>query len=1050
MDLDLPVHSSGWPLRTLSADSIRIIFEYLGYSELLALYATLDRHAQKLITTPGIIYQLTPPHPKKIRTEYEHTFLHSIRDITRLEFGQSHQTDPKSLRLLLALNPRILVLNALTSLDTIAKSLIKLEGSPKDRDALRNTQHVTINGFPDLARLTPRLESLICYRSLDKDYGWPWQVYSAQQIRNNETWHQLSLPPTLTSLHIPNGINKQFALSLPPTIVSLELLPCNSLAGVSLPDLFARVPHLESLELFSHNSYAPVPLDDLVFPNSLTNLAVAPSLLVGSLIPQLKRSRIKSLSVHRGLGYSDIAPNGLRSAMPTSLNSLYWEPSIDSPGSSHLSPLPATITVLNLRLSASTRKDFFDCLNDLQPLKTLKIDASMMDFAFILPALDGGKERSASTSQLNSDRSKGKVTIRLDLLPKSITDLQLHDRGIMLTLPGVENLPPNLERLSMTLFPLEHVQTLRTRSSKCQLSIIAPIALLNTINGQWLQAKFLKETPNSWDWTMFSSAIIRHFAPFNVSFTLTSFMAESKTSEAKTMNINSFTQTRFTDSGSIRLSPTLDKNLFLPMRRLTDLKLDFPAVIDVLPNTLTRMDLGFALQSFLDLPTTLTHLSASSTAECTRFTHNGPPNLTYLNAPNWSFAASYIQSAVTSDCQLLKCTVGRLPDYQVIDFLTKAPLTYKTRLIAELSLEVSATGALVPDDGDMTIITRETISQFTIAALKRELELPMPSTDGPSALSADTIGCVVKSIQCKGYGRDATFSIPHSAVAVKIEYEFNWKLSPYLLKHGLHPDGVESLPRSIFAPHFHVMARLELLNVIDAKDWWSELPPTLRYLHVQTRQSLASIGNFVPPLLETFILKTGGIKQERRHFIIAELLPFSFLELPASLVHLVILADSFCLSNLAVECESRVKLPRLKSVLLEHATDVTMDSLCSMLPLRQLERFEVANMVQTLASRRAVPPELGTPAQLKKVAGGAHVEKKSNQKLKLLGSIDYSAISAPPIESIEPETFMALTPSIESQASIAAETQASMPMKTSSADEEPPKTRRRAVRKPRK
>lgn len=1098
MDLDTQ-SSASWTLLTLPIDDVRSIFEYLDYSELLSLYATLDRRMQKLIATPDIVYQLSCPSRHHLHHGRDRLFLQSIRNVKLLRFGDSRPSDSKLLPLLTTLNPRTLILQKPQPVPKLLPSLITLETSPKDEDALQATKFMTVNGFPDLALLTPRLETLICNRIDPYICNQHWDLYKQRKEREG-TWYQLSLPPSLTSLEISDHLHTSLIRSLPSTLGSLKVgrQIDGTFAPVALLELFSRLKHLESLDI-SQCSYNAEDMTNLVFPRSLTTLKLNSSLFALPLLSRLKSSKIQHLKLcpdpdlHR---FADGSADGLNlgACMPPSLISLDWSVDRDQSGGfgAYYPTLPSTITDLRLMLTGSF-KNYLDCLKDLPSLTTLSILFSTR-FTIAVVKADGSDEV-VGIPQLKSS-SSGSTTLRLNLLPHSILHLILIDgRSTMLSPLGVENLPPNLQCLSMSCFHLEQHEALIKRYPNCILRIIDPVALFNSTNGQWLRHKFAEETSNVWNWSRFSDSVIRHFAPHRISFALTPIISDSKTTMAKLPNIASFIQTPYRDplNDSIRLSGALklDSTLFTAMKGLTELKLDFPATIEDLASAskLTRLDLGSADPGpNLVFPKALTHLTATSTIDVPfRLGDTNVPKLNHLDAPNWSFSAGYLNGCITDLLETLKCTVKELPDYAVTQFLT-ITVHRRARFNAEISVLYWTTGFLVPEEGDnaLKIVTRETLRQATDVVLKRELQLPMPApeglaTDSDFDVPMDTVGRIVKSLKCHlEEERFVVSSIPHSATAVCMESSQPWKLSTCLL--GRHfPQIAGSLPYrledaallsaplstvrlqnrsgkmipldtlgstlSFFTTSNHILTRMELMNVTGVENWWSKLPPSLRYLHIRTPDPISKVGAFIPPLIKTFILETGLMVQDKyQYFAIADLLPFSFLDLPASLEHLVILADSFCLSDLAVECKARVKLPRLKSVLLQHATDVTIDSLCSMLPLRQLERFEVANMVQTLGSGRAVPVALGTPEQLKRVAGGAYVEEKSKGKLKLLGSIDFSAIRAPPIDLIDAQVIEPST------ASPSDANDASSLMDVQELDESPevPRARKRAVRRPRK
>lgn len=252
-------------LQRVPLDIAKLLWDLLDFSDLVRLYATLNRSVQLLLSHPDALLHLCPD---RVMPPADRYFLRSISHVDFLDLGKELCWSPQDVALLQVLNPRCLSLATACFGDIT--TFIPSEG------AAAHQLPMTRFGLLDFALLTPRLESLVCSAEPADFYTYTKSMPEAQQLRLIELRDPLalhwSLPPSLISFACSFG-------NLSPTDV-IHMLP-TTLRAVTLEfrefrttlTWIAHFPQLERLTIVAasmedvHVDHCPERL-----PESLTDL----------------------------------------------------------------------------------------------------------------------------------------------------------------------------------------------------------------------------------------------------------------------------------------------------------------------------------------------------------------------------------------------------------------------------------------------------------------------------------------------------------------------------------------------------------------------------------------------------------------------------------------------------------------------------------------------------------------------------------------------------------------------------------------------------------
>lgn len=380
-----------------------------------------------------------------------------------------------------------------------------------------------------------------------------------------------------------------------------------------------------------------------------------------------------------------------------------------------------------------------------------------------------------------------------------------------------------------------------------------------------------------------------------------------------------------------------------------------------IPRCMTSLELHNTpiFGDFSDLPPNLTRIQSWVEVDMKNYLGmpSALPNLLHLDTPHWTFSCSSLFKNARKNMTRLCLTITDIVDDQIVDLLTNK-IDASSRNLVELSLLYNVSGALVEDafrDFGRTVSWTDVIAA-TESALTSLLETPFPGTSVP-----------LKSIIVQTSTTGARLiSVPYSTESVRLDPREVFSLAPIRQWHiSSAPSGdvataLESItsisgvsPQSFFFMPYSPLIKLELIGVFVNANWWSQLPVTLRELHISSSSSLPVACNKLPTHLESFVYLCNA-----RHY---SPLSLPLKSLPRSLVHLVSLPSSIPMESLEA-LDGVLDLPNLKSLRLGPTSPTVASALVNLLPMHSLERMELEQVFEDAPSPQNSDEQVQAPS----------------------------------------------------------------------------------------
>ena len=789
-------------LNTIPLDGLRPILSFIDLKSLIKLYATFDRKLQALIASPNAFaFLCIKAAGKDIPIAPYRYFVTAIRNVNHLKFENEVDWSPKSILLLLALNPRILEIGTEFLNQSVCKMLKEAKLFPKNEELKHMAQFFLKKGIPNFSALTPRLEAL----KLDS-----LSFYACGPVIAD-----FRVTNTLTALKVTSN----FPLDhLPSTLLSLDV-EHHSTHTIALEKVFDQFKALQSLTI---RGPCLTP-SSFTFPSTLntfnciqrnsSDLHVSTGILAH---PSLKTTRVSSVRLVFPVHSLLKPPNlDLAQLLPPSLKTL-------SLGLAHSKVRTETGSDVKVEFLKSLPTSLTDLSIEVMLLKKLSSDEEspvvQINALSSLERLEIGSLEVLDPSSLSIELSS------LVKLPSRLKTLILSSTLFKpLTLLEIRNLPDSLTLLQVTSFDLDLAEVLSLQLPTCHLFVQHRVS-------PWLvPSRVCQYSP--------------HWLPhLDISKHIT-FVEDYYRRLRVHLSIDFGTQpmlSRF----------NLETNIGFPLAPAAEIA-TFAAQLKsvILPATDFTVDLAL-------YPAGLTSIVAPlSICAIRRWPFN---DLTHLDAPSARIPfALYLSIA---NLTLLKATIIELDDVNVEPFLTRV-LSRKTRLNCSIAIEYNATGALLCTDDGPAEVTWQLIQEHSESFLNRLLASPMPRIDvekenDVATIENDTIGRIVTSLTLEK-SEYTPICIPTSATKVSITKP-NWITGPDWLcwpskrEDGLRLQSISSDLPSLPSRLVHLEIRSRTVNNIRQIAY----PKSLKYLSVflSPLGFSASIDTIkFPPQLEVLI-----------------------------------------------------------------------------------------------------------------------------------------------------------------------------------------------------
>lgn len=660
-------------LYNLSSDVLRSTLSLVDFESLVRLYATLNKSMQTKLATPGLISQVSLAPSKKISPSLIRLFAGSLRDVEMVFFFLSQKSSLRFISLLPTLNPRVLS-TVFFPVDSGALHAVFDEARGHNSEEMSQTaQLLSPNGFPNLLRLTPRLETAT-FDNKFYDYLDLFTSSYANKMEQDGRWHEYELPPTLNSLtlSLTAPFHSRMVESFPKALTLLSLFGVES---AEISPIFENLPVLETLKV---NYMRSLTLKEgVALPKSLHTLAItsnssAPVRLLKH--PSLSLSSLLEFKLTSAAS-SDCSKThavDLAECMPPTLQTLFirfWPPELDAPAPEDkiiYTRLPPSVTDMQLIIDNSLGPALLS-IPDLKALTSITvICGGESHLTMIRPGEKGleALQRYNSTSSLESMMT---TPLSIEQLPSTVTKLVVASGPTLaLTKAEIQLLPIGLKELHVNYFQLSRLKTLRKRAPACALTIYEGINFWCDDNGEWIREKFANLFTDVFDCNVYVQEVSRYFSDRNVRLNI---FADNKTSVdikmelAADLNfITKFVQTNvLLPAGKVNFNPqVLVSNKFLKkLPNLTHVSIDAPGVTTIkprkLPASLTRLDLGnthsLRYHRLRDFPANITHLTATYEAEVERSSVKNVKMT--LDVPNWYISPDVLEILKKQGCKIL-------------------------------------------------------------------------------------------------------------------------------------------------------------------------------------------------------------------------------------------------------------------------------------------------------------------------------------------------------------------------------------------------------------
>ena len=693
-------------------------------NSLATLYATEDARIQNSLSSPGAIDLLVIHDEKRHLSRQLEAFLSAVRNVNRLEVQNKLPWPlPKLGEFLLNLNPLHLTIGFYQVEGTLKRWEIE-DSKPILTDG---TQYWHGCAMLDLSHFAPRLAHLdfkAVYSTARKDLELI-EPSGASKIATTSAEHVLIshfpddvlvVPPTLTSAVIQaqeifhRGM--LWPARLPSTLSSLKInfLVSSTVGVLDLQECTSRFPLLHSFHIYSElPSWS---LETLELPNTLTELTLAkmqhlPLHLFnptdGTRSP-LKLLPLMTLNLYAQMNLPNVADKqivhlfDLALALPTCIQNLTLggsnEYSTANPTNVVYANLPTTLKRLTLNCNA------FQPLCLLNLGKVTSLSELSIKYSFKNSAKVVSSENGPALPQLKDIISSSAVPRHvLDLMdhthlrfvPTNVKHLTLNGHVFKsLPLPIIDDLPSQLQFLSVPSCDHKWALTVRKRLPGCLLSLSKPI---NIWQGDWastMQQEFFKFWRPHLDVWRFIDAAYRYYKGIGIFFDL----AYDDGSVTKPFDdVESFTyrpaashiKASFTQFKILKLAVPNVERLTIHQPLLLSWSTSASLMIKQIPLSVTELDICNlpVIPIELKYPIKLENLQRISSnagywLKGEVFNFGNFPNLTYLDAPKWAFNCKKLNCIANRDFSKLNATLIKIPSKEIVNFLTNC-VTATTR-----------------------------------------------------------------------------------------------------------------------------------------------------------------------------------------------------------------------------------------------------------------------------------------------------------------------------------------------------------------------------------
>lgn len=901
----------------IAADCMSIILEMICLDDVISLYATNQCQLQILVRRSVTNLKFDSTRCKGPRNN----LIRSLTNICRFQITKNVEMNATEFSLLRTLNPLELDICS----DFMDKTIFEnLAMEPKDmsKREIRNTvANFNPNGFPNLGFLTPRLRTLrlfgdncaLLYQK--SNFPKPYRLFLAQ----HQLTHEIFWPPTLTAFEVDfseDYFNEWLGV-LPATLHWLSLRHKNGPDNARCPPensplaaIFLKFKLLHSLELEPFHFAVTDPVAPL--PSSLTSLKFLncysfPVTLFTRF--NLQNSHLCHITIKQRIPVRAPAvsaePFGcdLNALLPPSLTTaniisgcLVRKPEYPTLFLSY----PRSLTHLKLKINRPSGQVFV-ALASLTSLTSLDVDVHQQ----CRPSY----AQSSNDSLLNHTSSPTSTIFDARSLPGSLRKLHMR-LSIEPSAFFVSSLPPNLTHLYVNLFDYDNLKAFGARCIDCHLHLTTLVCTRMRFVRDIIQRNF----PQFWSPVLDLGGLITSMDAFAAAYKLhLSFCDRPIPSEVTSVvQVSPIGHTsHFVHNLGINtFMHSIDEATHLESLSIMDAGEEWEVPLE-LPGSLLSLELGNTpiTGRYFSFPHLVRFASSYSLRNPTLSIELSTENLRFWDTPNWILTPTQFDTLQVPKLELLRCKI-LVADYNAIDYLTNF-LPQQTSLLDNIGIVIAPTGALIRDNDNycMKDVTWRSLCEETISTLKRYLNhtiwlLAPKLSDGSYLASSQSIQRMSDSITLHEASIERIVSLPKSATSASLQFGMPFHISSNLRsllsrKDNLWPH-LESLYEEgmiyllgfdepdpplepLFGPN---LVHLELLGVINAASVICQLPPSVRYLRLESTRSIQQARFRHDYGLISLVLQTDDLPEIISEFMLA---------LPRSVRHVAL---SFCPSPL--------------------------------------------------------------------------------------------------------------------------------------------------------
>lgn len=657
---------------------MRSLLEYVDFDSVVRLHLTCDRRMQTLLSTPGLVGSIRIDPRDDVAISKLFYAINFLRDVDEVLFLLRRKSGAPFIPHLLTLNPRTF----LCSFAPVDSGLLhaacdaqRPHPTPKEVQA---AEFLTPNGFLNLAKLTPRLQS-IELAIQGYDYLDILTQSTVDKMEREGRWHQYKLPPTLTSFNcnLTAPYHSSMLECLPTSLRSLHLTGVQGSEGIAdVSSIFERFQSLETLVLAYRGDV--VLSNEVIIPKSLHTLAISTDFFPYVVLahPAITQSSIVTLrvtSTPARMSNVHVDTLDLSTCLPPTIRTLRIRSSPLPPSRNfdriELVSVPSTLTRLDI-VADEPFPTLLKTLPSASELSYLGLVFGANARLVLLPSpTSSDASADANDGHDETDLSNGAPSspFALHWISPTVTTLFLDYRPQKpLTKKQLAILPPNLTALHVGYFDFPRLKTLHRRYPGCQLHIYESIPYWDAGNGAWVREKFALDDQTVFDCDAYVQRLSDYFTKKRVhcEFSDTNHNFDKKTLPAG----NGITEVIQRGISAPAYGTILfDPRILVASRHLTKLKRLHTLTVDMhgedfnfadsLSSSLVELNIGNSLMIdyyFLQLPQNIKKFSASSHLKIHESLSMTPLNLDVLDTPNWYFSRDLIKKLGLGKCQVLK------------------------------------------------------------------------------------------------------------------------------------------------------------------------------------------------------------------------------------------------------------------------------------------------------------------------------------------------------------------------------------------------------------